>query len=86
MPVASPEGDGWPRPVLALVLARAVNQLGAFAMSFLAVTLVDVYGASLVTAGWVVSLFGLLGCPWPGSPAPPCASCWSCLCHSPAGP
>jgi predicted MFS family arabinose efflux permease len=49
--------------VLALVLARAVNQLGAFAMSFLAVTLVDVYGASLVTAGWVVSLFGLATVP-----------------------
>ena len=45
------------------MLARAVNQLGAFAMSFLAVTLVDVYGASLVTAGWVVSLFGLATVP-----------------------
>jgi MFS family permease len=45
------------------VLARGVNQLGAFAMSFLAVTLVDVYGASLVTAGWVVSLFGLATVP-----------------------
>jgi MFS family permease len=63
MPFASHEGDGWPRPVLALVLARAVNQLGAFAMSFLAVTLVDVYGASLVTAGWVVALFGLATVP-----------------------
>lgn len=45
------------------MLARAVNQLGAFAMSFLAVALVDVYGASLVTAGWVVALFGLATVP-----------------------
>lgn len=63
MPFASHESDGWPRPVLALVVARAVNQLGAFAMSFLAVALVDVYGASLVTAGWVVALFGLATVP-----------------------
>jgi MFS family permease len=60
---ASHEVGRWPRPVLALVLARAVNQLGAFAMSFLAVALVDVYGASLVTAGWVVALFGLATVP-----------------------
>lgn len=63
MPSASHGDGGWPRPVLALVLARAVNQLGAFAMSFLAVALVDVYGASLVTAGWVVGLFGLATVP-----------------------
>jgi MFS family permease len=63
IPFASHEGDGWPRPVLALVLARAVNQLGAFAMSFLAVALVEVYGASLVTAGSVVALFGLATVP-----------------------
>jgi len=63
MPFAGHEGGGWPRPVRALVLARAVNQLGAFAMSFLAVALVHVYGASLVTAGWVVALFGLATVP-----------------------
>jgi MFS family permease len=45
------------------MLARAVNQLGAFAMSFLAVALVDVYGASLITAGCVVALFGLATVP-----------------------
>jgi MFS family permease len=60
---ASHEGGSWPRPVRALVLARAVNQLGAFAMSFLAVALVHVYGASLITAGWVVALFGLATVP-----------------------
>ena len=37
MPFASHEGRGWPRPVRALVVARAVNQLGAFALPFLAV-------------------------------------------------
>ena len=63
MPFASHEDCGWPRPVRALVLARAVNQLGAFAMSFLAVVLVHVYGASLITAGWVVALFGLATVP-----------------------
>ena len=63
MSFASHEGHSWPRPVRALVLARAVNQLGAFAMSFLAVVLVHVYGASLVTAGWVVALFGLATIP-----------------------
>jgi predicted MFS family arabinose efflux permease len=63
IPSASHEDGRWPRHVLALVLARAVNQLGAFAMSFLAVALVDVYGASLVTAGWVVALFGLATVP-----------------------
>lgn len=63
MPFTSHEDRGWPRPVRALVLARAVNQLGAFAMSFLAVALVHVYGASLITAGWVVALFGLATVP-----------------------
>jgi MFS family permease len=63
MPFASHGGRSWPRPVRALVLARAVNQLGAFAMSFLAVALVHVDGASLITAGWVVALFGLATVP-----------------------
>lgn len=63
MPFASHDGNGWPRSVRALVLARAVNQLGAFAMSFLAVAVVHVYGASLVAAGWVVALFGLATVP-----------------------
>ena len=54
---------GWPRPLVALLTARAVNQLGAFAMSFLTVSLVDVYDASLATAGVVVALFGLATIP-----------------------
>jgi len=42
-----------------LVFARAVNGLGGFALSFLAVTLVEVYGAALTRAGEVVAVFGL---------------------------
>lgn len=53
----------WPRAVVVLVAARAVNRLGAFAMSFLAVTLVDVHGASLRQAGLVVGLFGVMTIP-----------------------
>lgn len=43
---------------MVLVIARAVNRLGSFAMTFLAVTLVEVHGASLATAGAVVTAFG----------------------------
>jgi len=53
----------WPRGLIALLVARAVNQLGAFAMAFLAVTLVTVYDVDLSTAGMVVSLFGLATIP-----------------------
>ncbi|SDS96472.1 MFS transporter [Microlunatus soli] len=63
LPFTSHGHGRWPRPLLVLVVARAVNQLGAFAMSFLAVTLVDSYGASLHTAGLVVALFGLATIP-----------------------
>ena len=38
---------GLPRPVLVLVAARAVNQLGAFTLPFLAVVLVRDRHASL---------------------------------------
>jgi len=63
LPLTSHRRACWPRPVVALVAARAVNQLGAFAMSFLTVTLVEVYGASLATAGSVVALFGVATIP-----------------------
>ncbi|MFC7496777.1 MULTISPECIES: MFS transporter [unclassified Nocardioides] len=53
----------WPRAVVALVAARAVNQIGAFALSFLTIALVEVHGAALTTAGWVVALFGLATIP-----------------------
>ncbi|GAB3929442.1 MFS transporter [Microlunatus endophyticus] len=63
LPFTSHQRGSWPRPLLVLVIARAVNQLGAFAMSFLTVTLVDTYGASLATAGQVVAIFGLATIP-----------------------
>ncbi len=47
----------------ALVVARAVNRLGAFTLSFLAVVLVEELGASLAAAGWVMALFGLATIP-----------------------
>ncbi|MCY7396314.1 MAG: MFS transporter [Nocardioides sp.] len=50
--------DWLPRPVLLLVVARAVNQLGAFSLPFLAVLLVTQRGASLGAAGLVVAVFG----------------------------
>ncbi len=52
-----------PRPVLVLVAARAVNQLGAFTLPFLAVVLVRERHASLATAGLVTALFGVATIP-----------------------
>lgn len=63
LPFTSHQRGIWPRPLVVLVIARAVNQLGAFAMSFLTVTLVDTYGAPLTTAGQVVAIFGLATIP-----------------------
>ena len=53
----------WPRSLVALVIARAVNRLGSFAMAFMAVALVEVHGASLTTAGAVVTAFGIATVP-----------------------
>lgn len=52
-----------PRVVRLLVLARAVNRLGAFTLPFLGVLLVTDLGASLATAGWVLAAFGLATIP-----------------------
>ncbi len=52
-----------PRPVLLLIGARAVNQLGAFTLPFLAVVLVRDRHASLATAGLVTALFGVATIP-----------------------
>lgn len=46
-----------------LVTARAVNRLGSFAMAFMAVALVEVHGASLATAGAIVTAFGVATIP-----------------------
>ncbi|MBC7276866.1 MFS transporter [Nocardioides sp.] len=62
-PLTSHQRTRWPRALVALVIARAVNRLGSFAMAFLAVTLVEVHGASLTTAGAVVAVFGLATIP-----------------------
>ena len=52
-----------PRAVRALVAARAVNRLGAFALPFTAAILVEDFGTSVTTAGLVVASFGLASIP-----------------------
>lgn len=52
-----------PRAVRALVAARVVNRLGAFALPFTAAILVQDLGTSVTTAGLVVASFGLTSIP-----------------------
>src|SRR5689334_151424 len=52
-----------PRAVWILLLARAVNRLGAFSLPFLSLVLVDEFGASLISAGYLISAFGLATIP-----------------------
>ena len=52
-----------PRTVWVLVLARAVNRLGAFTLPFLAVVLVEEHDASVTTAGYLLAGFGLATIP-----------------------
>jgi len=52
-----------PRTVWILVVARAVNRLGAFTLPFLALTLVEEFDATLGQAGWVLAGFGLATIP-----------------------
>ncbi|MFE4874671.1 MFS transporter [Streptomyces sp. NPDC056682] len=54
---------GLPRTVWVLVVARAVNRIGAFSLSFLAIVLTVEFGASLSRTGLVVALFGLATIP-----------------------
>jgi MFS family permease len=49
--------------VWVLVLARAVNRLGAFTLPFLSVTLVASFGASVVEAGYLLAAFGVATIP-----------------------
>jgi MFS family permease len=51
------------RQVRLLVVARAVNQLGAFSLAFLTVLLCRAFGASLTTAGIIAAAFGLATIP-----------------------
>ena len=59
----APRRRDLPAAVWTLVLARAVNRLGAFTLAFLAVVLVDGLGASVATAGLVVAAFGVATIP-----------------------
>ncbi|WP_233416293.1 MFS transporter [Streptomyces sp. N35] len=52
-----------PRAVRLLIVARAVNRLGAFSLSFLTVLLTTGFGAGAAVAGWVGAAFGLATIP-----------------------
>ena len=52
-----------PRTVWLLVLARAVNRLGAFTLPFLPVILVTSFGASVLDAGYLLAAFGVATIP-----------------------
>jgi len=54
---------GLPREVRLLLVARAVDRLGGFTLTFLPVLLVSAYGASLRVAGLVGAAFGLATIP-----------------------
>ncbi|MEV0143818.1 MULTISPECIES: MFS transporter [unclassified Nonomuraea] len=56
-------GQRLPRTVWLLIVARAVNRLGAFSISFLTVLITTEFGASPATAGLVSSAFGLATIP-----------------------
>jgi len=55
--------DRLPNQVKALIVARAVNQLGGFSLAFLTVLLTRDFGASLMAAGLVSAAFGLATIP-----------------------
>lgn len=58
------QGSGrLPRAVRLLIVARAVNRLGAFSMSFLTVLLTTSFGAGTAVAGAVSAAFGLATIP-----------------------
>ncbi|AZQ40962.1 MFS transporter [Streptomyces cyaneochromogenes] len=52
-----------PRAVRLLIVARAVNRLGAFSLSFLAVLTTTNFGASASVAGYISAAFGLATIP-----------------------
>ncbi|MEU8394441.1 MFS transporter [Nonomuraea sp. NPDC048892] len=54
---------GLPRTVWWLVLARAINRLGAFSLGFLTVLITTGFGADTVTAGLVSAAFGVATIP-----------------------
>jgi MFS family permease len=52
-----------PRGIRLLIVARAVNRLGAFSLSFLTVLISTDFGVSAATAGLVSAAFGLATVP-----------------------
>ncbi|MER7174890.1 MFS transporter [Streptomyces mesophilus] len=52
-----------PRAVRLLIVARAVNRLGAFSLSFLTVLFMTEFGAGATVAGWAGAAFGLATIP-----------------------
>lgn len=63
---AEAEASSWrglPSTVQILVIARAVNRLGAFTLPFLAVILTVELGATIAEAGMILTLFGLATIP-----------------------
>ncbi|MFB6813676.1 MFS transporter [Streptomyces sp. NPDC056347] len=58
-----PRPEPLPRTVRLLLLARGVNQLGAFSLPFLAALISAGHGASLTVAGLVTAAFGLATIP-----------------------
>ncbi|MER6943957.1 MFS transporter [Nonomuraea sp. NPDC000554] len=57
------QAERLPRSVRLLIVARAVNRLGAFSLSFLTVLITAEFGVSATTAGLVSSAFGLATIP-----------------------
>ncbi|WP_327350380.1 MFS transporter [Streptomyces sp. NBC_01304] len=57
------DGKRLPRAVRLLIVARAVNRLGAFSLSFLTVLITTSFGASSAVAGGVSAAFGLATIP-----------------------
>ena len=56
-------GKRLPRTVRLLIVARAVNRLGAFSLAFLTVLITTSLGASTTVAGYVSAAFGLATIP-----------------------
>ncbi|GAA2208836.1 MFS transporter [Nonomuraea monospora] len=63
MLIAGSRAERLPRTVWWLVLARAINRLGAFSVGFLTVLITTEFGVSAVAAGVVSAAFGLATIP-----------------------
>ncbi|UBU08736.1 MFS transporter [Nonomuraea gerenzanensis] len=63
VPIRGLRAERLPRTVWWLVLARAINRLGAFSVGFLTVLITAEFGVSAVAAGVVAAAFGLATIP-----------------------